>query len=312
MSGRVVDPSGAPVAGATVAVGALEGDSLAVAVTFHPASHHLRTVTTDASGNFHVSDAFPYGYVVAQHDTLRSRPAQIRDHVELALAPTRRIEGHIELQGASATNAMVTFSDADAPAVFYRLDAPVTPDGRFAVSGVPAGHIKVTAGVSTLRGSISTRQVVDTRRGDIRGLALAIAASHRIVHVLVRSALDAPLSNARIVVIGAKLTSTTDAALARMRETQTLVAAQELDPTRATAAVMARSRMGDLHAIADVPAAPAASACALSMPRNDLIDAKTANRILSHYDQLRWRCVPIPEDAEVVVVEIPPLPRFDH
>jgi hypothetical protein len=52
-----------------------------------------------------------------------------------------------------------------------------------------------------------------------------------------------------------------------------------------------------------------ASACALGLP--DLSDEELERKLLSHLDRLQMICVPIPERAEVVAIEVPPLPRLD-
>lgn len=51
-----------------------------------------------------------------------------------------------------------------------------------------------------------------------------------------------------------------------------------------------------------------ACVCALGLP--DLSDQELERKLLSHLDRLQMSCVPIPPRSEVVVIEVPPLPRL--
>ena len=51
-------------------------------------------------------------------------------------------------------------------------------------------------------------------------------------------------------------------------------------------------------------------ACALALPA-DLSDPHLTQKILAHMDQLEARCAPITQSNQVIVLEVPPLPRLD-
>ncbi|MGN6105479.1 MAG: hypothetical protein ACTHU0_10275, partial [Kofleriaceae bacterium] len=74
--------------------------------------------------------------------------------------------------------------------------------------------------------------------------------------------------------------------------------------------VVGAARRGDLFAsVSGVPEG-AATACAIGLPP-DLSDPSLERSISEHMAKIEVRCVPIPPGAEVVVVEVPPWPRFD-
>jgi len=85
--------------------------------------------------------------------------------------------------------------------------------------------------------------------------------------------------------------------------------ARQLEGEHAPKPVVAAARAGDLFAtMTEVPEG-VASACALGLP--DLSDQELERKLLSHLDRLQMICVPIPARTEVVVIEVPPLPRLD-
>jgi hypothetical protein len=85
--------------------------------------------------------------------------------------------------------------------------------------------------------------------------------------------------------------------------------ARQLEGEHAPKPVVAAARVGDLFAtMTEVPDG-VASACALGLP--ELSDQELERKLLSHLDRLQMICVPIPARSEVVVIEVPPLPRLD-
>ena len=53
-----------------------------------------------------------------------------------------------------------------------------------------------------------------------------------------------------------------------------------------------------------------ASACGFGLP-TDIGDPAIQKAGGEHQDRIEMRCVPIPANASVVVVTVPPWPRFD-
>jgi serine/threonine protein kinase/tetratricopeptide (TPR) repeat protein len=136
MSGHVVGPDGAPVAGARVVVwiGRLVGDASRAYVR----GDFLGDVaTTDASGAFTIN-APQGGGIVAEHDTLRSAPRTVPKDgkpLELVLAPTRALAGTVS--PPHARDVHVRF-DVNEDAT-WSVATALASDGSYKLENVPAG-----------------------------------------------------------------------------------------------------------------------------------------------------------------------------
>src|SRR5262249_21717342 len=127
----------------------------------------------------------------------------------LVLAPTSRLEGRVDLAGEVAAHVMIVARDVGWPvAPPYRLHAPVAADGSFALDGVPRGQLRVFAAVDGLVRTASTSTAVTVRAPVVRGIALSVARSARIVHVVVRNTVNTRLANAEVVVLTGRVPST--------------------------------------------------------------------------------------------------------
>jgi hypothetical protein len=89
----------------------------------------------------------------------------------------------------------------------------------------------------------------------------------------------------------------------------TFTYARQLEGEHAPKQVVATARAGDLFAtINDIPAG-SASACAIALP--ELNDNETERKLTANLDKLQMICALIPPQADVVTIEVPPLPRLD-
>ena len=310
--GRVVDRRGRPVEGATVVAGPrLTGDSIGVAVAFSRDAGHQRVATTDKAGEFELPDAPPEGVVIAQHGDVRSMPAAIADAVTLALEPTSRLEGRIELHGEPASRVLVSVQDLRVPVSMpYELIAPVAPDGSFSVEGAPRSQVRV---FSVLRNPWTlsfASATVDVRAPVVRGVAIAVARSTRVVHVLVRSTVGVPVGNAQVYVFPGARASTRLLELAKDLRSANFRLARQIEGEHAPRPVIERARAGDLFATVNEAPEGVTTACAIGLPP-DLSDRELDRKVNANLSKIEVRCEPIPPDADVVVVEVPPWPRLD-
>jgi hypothetical protein len=265
-------------------------------------------VQTGPDGRFDIPDAVEDAVVIAQHGALRSSPALRSDHLRLELAPTSRIEGRVALAGAAPTSTFVVVSDlGGSMMVRYALVAPVAADGTFAIDGVGRRPVRVFAEVEGLHDSVIGG--TNVREPVVRGIALSRATSSRVVHVLVRNQVNTRLSNAQVLVLPGKIASMSALALNQQFRSGSSRMARQLEGEHAPKQVVAAARPGDLFATMTEGPEGTASACALGLP--DLSDEELERKLLSHLDRLQMICVPIPERAEVVAIEVPPLPRLD-
>src|SRR5215467_3991598 len=84
--------------------------------------------------------------------------------------------------------------------------------------------------------------------------------------------------------------------------------ARQVEGAHAPEPVVGAARSGDLFAtMTEVPDG-IASACALALPE---MDEEFLRKLLAHLDKVPTICIPIPPQAQVVTIEVPPLPRID-
>jgi len=79
----------------------------------------------------------------------------------------------------------------------YSIHAPVAPDGSFTVDGVPRGEARVLAAIDGLSDNVMGGVTVSVRGATVRGLALSLAKSTRVIHVLVRKPVNTRLGTPR-------------------------------------------------------------------------------------------------------------------
>jgi tRNA A-37 threonylcarbamoyl transferase component Bud32 len=305
-SGRVVDDAGAPVAGATiVASQELAADS----VGFLP-HRSQRSTTSAADGTFELPEVIVDATLGAELRGRRARPLKVGEHVTLVLEPTSRLEGKVDLRGEAPPNVTIFVRDPAYEQYGLTILAPVSTDGTFAVDGVFRGKMMVHAQVSRLGSGLFAGTPVTIAQDVVRGVVLAVPSSKRTVSVVVRSTIGLPLTRAVVLVMPGQVASTNASELQKSFQNIQQRAAIAIEREHAPPPVLAVAKPGDVFA--SVPDTPegVASACAVGFP-TEVADPDLDQKILAHLDKLEVRCVPIGEKDQVVVVEVPPWPRFD-
>jgi predicted Ser/Thr protein kinase len=310
VAGTVVDLRGKPVAGATVTAGRLlRGDSAGAALGVTDLDLMRRT-KTGPDGRFAIPDAVEDAVVIAELLDRRSSPEMIADEVKLALAPTSRLEGHVDLAGEAPTKVTVVVRDLAWPSTTrYEIVAPVGPDGAFSIDGVPRHGVRVFAAIEGLNQNLMSGTNVAVRDPVVRGIALSLAKSTRAVHVLVRNIVNTRLANAEVVVLPGKVPSMNFLAMQRQLRGASARLARQLEGEHAPKQIVEAAHPGDLFVtMTEVPDG-VASACAFGLP--ELSDEDLTHKLNSHLDKLQVICTVIPEDAELVTIEVPPFPRLE-
>jgi len=310
LAGIVVDPRGQPVAGATVSAGrSLRGDSFGAAGGFMDRDS-IRTATTGRDGRFAIADAADDAVVVAELGARRSPPAAVAGDVRLALAPTGRLEGRVDLTGEASANVVVIVRDVAWPILpRYSILAPVAADGSFAVDGVPRAQLRVFAAIDGLSEKVTGSAIVSARQPVVRGIALSLSRSTRVVHVVVRNTVNTRLANAEVVVLPGRVPSTNALEMNRHFRGGSIRWARQLEGEHAARQIVEAAQPGDLFAtMTEVPDGPA-SACAMGLP--ELSDDELEHKLYAHFDRLQVICVPIPDDVDLVTILVPPFPRMD-
>jgi hypothetical protein len=311
VAGTVVDLRGKPVAGATVTAGwSLRGDSVGAAVGLVERDS-MRSTKTGPDGRFEILDTVEDAVVIAELGDRRSSPEAIGDDVRLQLAPTSRLEGHVDLASEVPAKVRVVVRDLARPSTIrYEIYAPVAPDGSFTIDGVPRHEIRVFAAIEGPNQHFMSGTNIVVRDPVVRGLALSLANSTRVVHVLVRNTVTTKLANAEVVVLPGRVPSMSFLAMKRQfRGGSSLRFARQVEGEHAPSPIVAVARPGDLFAtMTEVPDG-VASACAFSVP--EISDDELMRKLNAHLDKLQVICTQIPEGAELVTIEVPPFPRLD-
>jgi predicted Ser/Thr protein kinase len=310
VAGTVVDLRGKPVAGASVTAGwSLRGDSVGAAVGLVERDSMRRT-TTGPDGRFEILDTVEDAVVITELGDRRSSPEAIGDDVKLQLVPTSRIEGHVDLAGEAPTKVTVVVRDLAQPSTIrYEISAPVAPDGSFTVDGVPRHEVRVFAAIDGLHQHLMSGTNLVVRGPLVRGVALSLARSARVVHVIVRNAVTTRLANAEVVVLPGRVPSMSFLAMKRQFHGGSARLARQLEGEHAPSQILGAAQPGDLFAtMTEVPEG-AASACAFGLP--DTSDEETMRKLYAHLDKLQVICTQIPDAAELVTIEVPPHPRLD-
>ncbi|MBL9012690.1 MAG: protein kinase [Myxococcales bacterium] len=311
VTGLVVDTAGAPVAGATVVVGAaFNGDSISIFVPYSPSSSAVRAATTGPDGTFVIPDAVPDGIAVAQFGDLRSHAVRTKPQVKLVVAPTSRVSGTVDLAGLPAPKVIVTAAPHDPDGTGYGVVTPVSRDGTFTLDGVPRGDVDVSVVIDAAIGSsMATRRLMITQP-EVSDVALAVPTSRRKVTVLVRSTVGAPAPNAQVLVLpGAQPDTMTYKQLKDRVVDATALNLRFARPLDKSVFDGGLGKPGDLAVEIAVPEGPS-SACALGLPA-DLIDPAIQKAADQFDRRINFSCVPVPSDANVVVVKVELWPRFD-
>ena len=145
----------------------------------------------------------------------------------------------------------------------------------------------------------------------IEGIELSVGGAQRTIHVLVRSTVGLPVPAAIVSIYPGEVASSNAAAMSERTDATASAIASKVERSKLPAEAQALARNDDLFVtIAHAPTGPA-SACAMGYPRLDEMDDHTREQARTHSERVEVRCVPIAETAKVVVVEVPPFPRFD-
>jgi hypothetical protein len=306
--GVVVDGAGKPVAGAKVhAALVLAADGVGIGLL--GASNDVRRGITDDAGRYELEHVPAGSIVVAQLGERRSRARPARSGDRLELAPTARVAGRVVERVGAQPVVFAIPADRDAQPM-YQLVAPIMADGSFELGGVPLGKLRV--GVVSRFGaggqSFATQEITVTAAG-LANLELR-AAPERSLGVIVRSSSAVPLSGAHVFVAAGTVS------IATSKEIERVLFAPGVAVESARAVIgepppeLGTLVPGDLAARFSNAPLGLATACALGYS-GDLADPALRDKLAKHHDKLDVRCVPVPPDAKVVTVEVPPMKRLD-
>lgn len=272
----------------------------------------MRSTKTGPDGRFEILDTVEDAVVIAELGDRRSSPEAIADDVELQLAPISRLEGRVDLAGEAPTKVTITVRDLARPALTsrYEITAPVAPDGSFAVDGVPRHEVRVFAAIDGVSQHLMSGTKLVVRGPVVRGIALSLARSKRVVHAIVRNTVATRLKNAEVLVLPGRVPSMSFLEIKRRFHGGSISIrfARQLEGEHAPSQLAGAAQPGDLFAtMTEVPDG-VASACAFALPETS--EEEFMRKSDGHLDKLQVICTEIPEAAELVTIEVPPPRRF--
>ncbi|HEX8111822.1 MAG TPA: hypothetical protein VF516_29020, partial [Kofleriaceae bacterium] len=318
VTGEVVDAAGRAVAGARIAASnILIANATRIGLPQlrkdqGSRDNELRIATSDPAGRFVIEDCAPDDSIAAELGDHRSEPVPVPDHVRLVLEPTRQITGRVNLAGTPATRVYVRVEIGDELAGQIELVAPVAPDGSFTIGGAPQGAVRI--GVVLRGGEDGDRfdpRPLPASAGPTTGVSLGLAQPSRVLDVVVRSAISAPLEGAQVFLIRGKPAIRSLGDLLRAAHTgihsrlARPVAGEDVPH-----AVVGKIRPGDLLAHLEHAEPGELTVCALSFS-GDLLDPDFWPRLRAHESELAVRCEPIGPTTAIVEVAAPPQPSFE-
>jgi hypothetical protein len=308
MRGKVVDERGAPVGGAHVVVAKrLVGTAAAVGMILDD-DGSWREATTASDGTFAIADAPKGGALIAELGDRRSAPALVAADVALALGPTSRIEGTVDLHGKHVGSLFAAAVPGGIDSEHgYALIAPVRSDGSFTFAGVPRGKLLMQVAPARVTTTMTTA-TLDVRAPVVTGVRLELPIAARKIFLVVRSTVEAPVGNAQVFVVPGTQRSTNALEFLRGVKslTQSFARSAEAKELPALDGVLHR---GDLVAELAAPA-KGGTACAVGLPAS-FSDVDLIHKVQANPEKIEVRCAPIPDDKPYVVIEVPPVPRLD-
>lgn len=294
---------------------ALGADSIGIGVFLNDPDDSLRIATTDDTGHFSIHDAVPAGVVAAQLGDRRSKGAAIADRVRLVLEPTRTVSGKVDLGGLPSGLVLVSCDPAETRNIPFYTFTPIKADGSFVLEGVSVGEIRVGALVfnSTRVPDDVSFQTRPASRAPLTGLTIAIARSSRVLDVVVRSAVAAPLSGAEVFVLTGKPPARAPKLVGDLlRHHWTSVQRNYAKRAIGELPEAVRRQVGADDLAAHLEHAPSGDlmVCAAAMG-GDLADPAVRRRIAAHDAERTLACEHVSADAAHAILSVPPQRRFD-
>ena len=315
ITGVVVDDRDRPVAGALIATASnLFADTVGIGLPAFVVGdflqNDLRTATSDAAGHFVIEGAASTGAIVAELVNRRSNPVPIADHVRLVLEPTRTISGKLDLASIPYPRVRIVAEPVPPSTGGFAVVAPVAPDGVFTIGHAGVGALRISAIVGKQFDMSLDSQMIPASFAPVTNLTLSLTSPTRTLDVIVRSAVAAELGGAEVYLLPGKHHVARSEDLRRLQITGDGFA-RPVTGYDVPASVRDLIRRGDLVAHVEYARPGNLTACVVNFS-GDWLDPAFRQRWQGHLAHLPFKCEPIRPTDTVVVIEVPPQPRFDR
>ena len=303
VSGRVLDPGGAPVAGALVAAGSLlSGDGTKLFIADESLNAH--TTTTDDDGRFAISGfgAHPITVVAGREGVDRTPSVSIPGgadsvEVDLVLSASGALSGRITRDGKPVAETVVIANPIGATSSNFFVVTGA--DGSYALDTLSVGEYQVypMIGGGGPRPKDMFMRRATVVAGERTEVDIAIASGAATLEVAVNTASGEPVEAAQVFVAGAVIDVATMSAL-RSGNWLSVGATQGPVPVYMRTAIGAPARIEAM-----VPGRYTACAVVLPMNPNNPVAAMRLMEIMS---SLPVTCVPVeltatPAEQRIVI-----------
>lgn len=291
VSGRVLDASGAPVAGAQVAAGMLlSGDGTKLYI--EDESINARSTETDADGRY-VLTGFGPGRItmvagragVGRSQSLTLPPGNASAEVDLVLQPTGSLEGTVTRDGQPVAETIIIANPIGATASNFFVATGA--DGSYALDALTAGEYQVYpmiggGGAKPKDMFIRPARVV---AGERSRLDIAITTGNAALEISVTTEDGAPVQAAQVFLVGLGLD---DATLAGLRDGSWLGWAQGKGAEEAPIPLYLRMALGAPARVEGLVPGPH-TVCAVPLPMNPN-NPLAAMKLREMMDELPYKC----------------------
>jgi hypothetical protein len=311
VSGRVLGPDGAPVAGAEVVVATqLMGDGRSLTAGFGAGAEEMwgvRRGTSEADGSFTVPGIGKTEELViaAEHPEIgrsaaqKIMPGTDSPTLELRLEPFGSVAGTVTAGGKPAPSAAVIATLSSAAQ--QNLMVQTGDDGRYVIDKLPAGSYKLTAAIGGM-GTQKTGTAQVVVEGGARARAdIEIPVGDVNLTVEVKGEGGVPILTAQVLIMEGEVPS------GNAKQLQEFI----MQNGGGGAANVALALSGTPASFEDVVPGTY-SICAIPLP-GDLSDPTTMQRLQEHPEKILTHCQietiePAPTDQRLTMVVPPPAP----
>jgi hypothetical protein len=253
--------------------------------------------------------------VVAELAGRRSTPQMIADRVRLALEPTRRVTGRLDLAGIPVGSVHLFSADEAVVGGRFVVVAPVAADGAFSLDRVGTGAVRIGVEIDTgWSGEAHDLATLPASIRPVSDLQLAFEKSDRRVDVVARSAVDAPIDAVEVNVLSGnhaveRIRNLGDLDRIQAASTQSHYAAPQLEEP-GPGPLSGKVKAGELVAHFEHVRPGALTVCAYTIGAEP-IDSASWERLRDHGERVAVKCAAVGSGENLVVIDVPPQQRLE-